>query len=196
MSPYFFTKADVEKENIVSLMTNDLDIVIKNIRQCLWCKDKWCNNDTDLSFGCDDRFFITTSHREWDTSFADELVTLLPREPKEEWFTFVMDRIYGNNWSADILLNNINVIIKKINKLSPKLRKQLSIFIPDNIGLNLNEEWIEKIKEQYNWIIIEKKDITVSVEEQPITDSYHEFGRIGCRSTWNATIPWHLIKFE
>jgi hypothetical protein len=35
MSPYFFTKADVEKENIISLMTNDLDIVIKNIRQCL-----------------------------------------------------------------------------------------------------------------------------------------------------------------
>jgi hypothetical protein len=35
MSPYFFTKANVEEENIVSLMTNDLDIVIKNIRQCL-----------------------------------------------------------------------------------------------------------------------------------------------------------------
>ena len=196
MSPYFFTKADVEKENIVSLMTNDLDIVIKNIRQCLWCKDRWCNNDTDLSFGCDDRFFITTSHREGDTSFADELVTLLPREPREDWFTFVMDKIYWNNWSMHILLNNIYVILKKINKLSPELRKQLSIFVPNNIGLNLNEEWIEKIKKQYNWVIIEKKDITVTVNEQPITDSYHEFGWIDCRSTWDATISWYLIKIK
>jgi len=196
MSPYFFTKADVEKENIVSLMTNDLDIVIKNIRQCLWCKNKWCNNDTDLSFGCDDRFFITTSHREWDWSFADELVTLLPRSPKKEWFTFVMDKIYGNNWSTDILLNNIYVILKKIDKLSPNLKKQLSIFVPDGIELRLDKEWVEKIKKQYNWAIIEKSDITVTVEEQPITDSYHEFGGIGCRSTWDATIPWYLIKIK
>lgn len=194
MSPYFFTKADVEKENIVSLMTNDLDIVIKNIRQCLWCKDKWCNNDTDLSFGCDDRFFITTSHREWDTSFADELVTLLPRSPKENWFTFVMDRIYWNNWSTDILLNNIYVILKKINKLSPELKKHLSIFIPNGIGLTLNEEWIEKIKKQYDWISIDQQEITVTVESQPISDSYHEFWWIWCRSTWDATISWYLIK--
>ena len=194
MSPYFFTKADVEKQNIVSLMTNDLDIVIKNIRECLWCKKYWCNNDTNLSFGCDDRFFITTSHREWDTSFADELVTLLPREAIEDWFTFVMDKIYWNNWSTDILLNNIYVIMEKINKLSPKLKKQLSIFVPDDIGLTLNEEWIKKIKKQYNWVIIEKKDITVKVEKQPITDSYHEFGGIDYRSTWNATISWYLIK--
>jgi hypothetical protein len=186
----------VEKENIISLMTNDLDIVIKNIRQCLWCKDKWCNNDTDLSFGCDDRFFITTSHREWDTSFADELVTLLPRSPKEEWFTFVMDRIYGNNWSTDILLNNIYVILKKINKLSPDLRKQLSIFIPNNIGLTLNEEWISKLKKKNTWIDIDNQEITVTIEEQPITDSYHEFGGIGCRSTGDATISWYLIKIK
>ena len=194
MSPYFFTKANVEEENIVSLMTNDLDIVIKNIRQCLWCKDKWCNNDTDLSFGCDDRFFITTSHREGDTSFADELVTLLPRSPKEEWFTFVMDRIYGNNWSTDILLNNISVIIKKMNKLSPKLRKQLSIFIPNNIGLTLNEEWINELKKKFAWINIVNQEITVTIEKQPITDSYHEFGGIDSRSTGDAIISWYLIK--
>lgn len=196
MKPFFFTKADVEKENIVSLMTNDLDIVIKNIRQCLWCKDKWCNNDTDLSFGCDDRFFITTSHREWDTSFADELVTLLPRSPKEEWFTFVMDRIYWNNWSTDVLLNNIYVILKKINKLSPELRKKISIFVPDGIGLTLNENWIVKIKKQHEWISINKQKITVSVEKQPITDSYHEFGGIGARGTWDAEILGYLIKIE
>ena len=196
MSPYFFTKADVEKENIVSLMTNDLDIVIKNIRQCLWCKNKWCNNDTDLSFGCDDRFFITTSHREWDTSFADELVTLLPRSPKEEWFTFVMDKIYWNNWSTDILLNNIHVILKKINKLSPGIRKNLSIFVPDGIGLTLNADWIEKIKKQYNWINIDQQEVTVTVESQPITDSYHEFWWIDPRSTWDAKISWYLIKME
>ena len=196
MSPYFFTKADVEKENIVSLMTNDLDIVIKNIRQCLWCKNKWCNNDTDLSFGCDDRFFITTSHREWDTSFADELVTLLPRSPKEEWFTFVMDKIYGNNWSTDILLNNIYVILKKINKLSPELRKNLSIFVPNGIGLTLNEDGIEKLGKQYDWISVSNQEITVTVEEQPISDSYHEFWWIDCRSTWDVKISGYLIKIK
>ena len=196
MSPYFFTKADVEKENIVSLMTNDLDIVIKNIRQCLWCKYKWCNNDTDLSFGCDDRFFITTNHKEWDTSFADELVTLLPRSPKEEWFTFVMDRIYWNNWSTDILLNNIYVIMKKINKLTPELRKKISIFVPDGIGLTLNGEWIDKLKKQYKNININQQEISVTIEGQPITDSYHEFWWISCRGTWEAKLSWYLIKFE
>ena len=196
MSPCFFTKADVEKKNIVSLMTNDMDIVIKNIRQCLRCRGKWCNNDTDLSFGCNDRFFITTSHREWDTSFADELVTLLPRVPNEEWFSFVMDKIYWDNGSPDVLLNNIYVILKKISKLSPELRKQLSIFVPDWIWLKLDEEWVAKIKKQYNWVNITKQDITVTVEPQPITDSYHEFGLKDCRGTWDVKKSWYLINFE
>ena len=172
------------------------DIFYNNIRQCLWCKNKWGNNDTDLSFGCDDRFFITTSHKEGDGSFADELVTLLPRSPKEEWFTFVMDCIYWNNWSTDILLNNIYVILKKINKLSPELRKKISIFVPNGIAITLNEDWIEKIKKQYNWINIDQQEITVTVESQPITDSYHEFWWISPRSTWDAKISGYLIKFE
>lgn len=62
-------------------MTNDLDIVIKNIRECLSCKTAQCNNDTNLSFGVNNRFLITTSddHKS-KGSYSDELVTLLPSQ--------------------------------------------------------------------------------------------------------------------
>jgi len=193
MSPYFFTRADVEKENIISLMTNDLNIVIKNIRACLWCTYKWCNNDTDLTFGCNNRFFITTSHKDGDSSFADELVTLLP---SDSWYLFVMDKIYWNNWSDDIILNNVLVLLKKIKKLSPDVRKQISIFVPNTTKQSFTEELKQKIidNSNLNLEIDDFQEVNIHVDEQPISDSYHEFGNYSGRWIWDSKVEWTIIK--
>lgn len=180
-----------KKENIISLMTNDLDIVIKNIRQCLGCMTAQCNNDTNLSFGTNNRFLITTSNKEWESSYADELVTLLP---SDVWLVFVMDKVYWRQ-APDILVGNTIAIIQKLKKIHTK---DIWILISRNAmhQCQLSMEYIQKrLAEEgiKNFTIENTQSLTVHVPDQPIWDWHYEFWEIDPRGKWDAKTSGILL---
>lgn len=169
-----FTKIqEWKRENIYSMMTSNFDIIIKNIRACLWCMTPECNNDTNLSFGTNNRFFITTNNKESDQSYADEIVTLLP---SSEWLVFVMEQVYGKR-TPDVLVNNTLAVVQKIKKIHDK---KIGVVISKTtlIGCNLLPKYLEtKIKETWTQCTIQDiEGIELKIPAQPIWASYYELG--------------------
>ena len=190
---HLFTKIQEWKsENIYSMMTSNFDIIIKSIRACLWCMTPECNNDTNLSFGTNNRFFITTNNKESDQSYADEIVTLLP---STEWLVFVMEQVYGKR-TPDVLVNNTLAVVQKIKKIHDK---KIWVLISETAlhSCNLSPEYLEtKLKETWTHCTVQQiKELSLNVPAQPIGDSYYEFGGgISPRAFWEAK-PWGIIIY-
>ncbi len=188
-----------EARNIVGIMTCDLEEVINNIRACLKCTTNGCNNDTNLSFGDRNRFFLYCKNENSKKSFADQLVTVLPtkKENNEQKLHFVMDNVYGERVPDVLVLNTLNVL-KKLKAINDK---KFEIFVTDAAMSSTNVSDISylenRLKENTDipFQIEKVNNITVTVPEKSAEDAYHEFGG-GARSSGDRQVSGYVIKLK
>ncbi|MFA6305402.1 MAG: FHA domain-containing protein [Candidatus Gracilibacteria bacterium] len=166
-----------------STMTGNLDDAIAHIRQCLACKAKEVNNDTNLTFGDRNRFFIVT--REFNMSpsqsLSDEIVTVLETEGEDgkKRFSFVMDNVYGVR-SPDILVTNVLAVLKKLRSIRRVAGAQsIDIFVTDaalnSCGLTL-QHLQEKIQKEFGRVSLRETTRAVTVAPSASGDGHYEIG--------------------
>ena len=119
---------------ITTACATSLPTIIENMRACLSCKTKGCNNDTDLTFGEGYKFYLY-SRNDGDNngSVSDEIVHFVPVEESDgtKSLSFVMDQVYGRK-SSDILLSHIGTMAKKASELRRQFPNvPFSIFVTD-----------------------------------------------------------------
>jgi hypothetical protein len=123
---------------IVTSCTSDIKTIIENMRACLSCKTKGCNNDTDLTFGEGNKFYLYSRNgKSRSSSVADEIVFFTPVKNEngdDMRLSFVMDRVYGQK-NSNIFMNHINTMIKKASKLASEYSETpISVFVPFSSG--------------------------------------------------------------
>lgn len=118
---------------VVSSMTNNLPYLIRNMRECLSCVRQGVNNDTNLTFGDTNKFYLSSRSEERVGTISDEIVFFEPivRRSGEQNMAFVLDRVYGNTTSA-ILQNQVQTVYKKLARLSERFPEApLSLFVTE-----------------------------------------------------------------
>ena len=110
--------------NITTKMTSDMNVIIPNIRWCLWCMQKEINNHHNLTFGDSNKFFMAIYGEDHKKSIADCIVDVFPYNKEDEKIVnhkeenanqkkaFIIERVYGER-NPDILLSIIQTIRKK-----------------------------------------------------------------------------------
>lgn len=175
---------------IISHMTKDLNLIIENMRQCLGCKRKEANNDTNLSFGDYNKFFIINQGESDKGSISDEIVFFFPAKisgDKEE-MTFVFDRVYGSK-SSDILVSNIMSVYKKylaLKKINPEANISLSVTEEAMLSVGFDSDLLKKRLKELLGNDVQMKDFVggrVNILKSAFSDNYLEFGNNGVRST-------------
>lgn len=172
------------EDEIVSVnttLTNDLNLIIENMRQCLGCLRKEANNDTNLTFGDPNKFFLMSQKDKTAGSVADEIMFFVPTagEDGTERMSFVMDRVYGQK-SPDILIAHLKTILKKFRVLK-KIAPEASISITvtkdalDSVGLPSSVA-LRRIKDECRAEKLEEGKVTVTIPESTLGDNYIEFG--------------------
>lgn len=169
---------------ITSQMTKDLNLIIENMRQCLGCMRKEANNDTNLSFGDYNKFFMMNKSEKEKGSISDEIVFFVPITMPDgsKEMSFVMDQVYGSK-SSDVLLGNISAVYKKyqvLKKEFPNARLSVSVTSSAMKSVGLDGDILEKRLRD----IINKKVEVVKFEElnafipkSALSDNYVEFGK-------------------
>ncbi len=166
---------------ITSTLTNNFNTIIENIRACLGCQTNECNNDTDLTFGDTNKFYLySQSENVKNGSISDQIVFVEPiiRQDGRAEMAFVLDKIYGTNTPL-VLQNQAETVIKKFQTIKQKIPNiKLSVLISDAAttsgGLS-SEMLIQKLKEgkiKARW----EQGIEVSIAESATGDHYTEFG--------------------
>ncbi len=159
---------------MMTTMTSSLTDVIANIRWCLWCQKKECNNDTNLRFTAPNEFFIMSKKIWSQKSFTDQPVTLLE---SNNWLVFILDTLRGETKTADILIAHILVLLKKIKQTK---RKDIQVLFPANAsgGVWITAEYMRKrIKEEID-DKIEVQDnfqFNIKIPNQDFYDPYYEW---------------------
>lgn len=173
---------------IISRLTNDLNIIIENMRQCLGCMRREINNDTNLAFADYNKFFIIGQTDNEKGSIADEIVFFLPTEytdGKKE-MSFVMDNVYGSK-SSDILINNILVLIKKYQRLKnefPQARISISVSSAAMSSAGINGEILQKkLTDLLPNLKADSEKICVTVPKSSFSDNYVECIKASPRET-------------
>lgn len=185
-----------EWHSVVTVSTNDMDTVIKNIRACLWCQKKECNNDTNLTFLDWNKFFIASySQNNSKQSISDQLVSLYKTN---YWDTFVFDTLYWHR-TPDILIAHIMNIYKKL-RVSGNL--WVSLFIPKKVyeWCNLTYERLTKFFGEEEISVEHKKwEAEVNIDSSSYWDIYHEWEEVGGyapRKTWVIKSNWIVLNFK
>ena len=186
---------------IVSRVTNDLNFIIENMRQCLGCLRKEANNDTNLAFGDFNKFFMMSEQEKRSGSVADEIVFFVPleTEPGKKEMSFVMDRVYGTK-SADILLAHSLALYKKYRALKDKFPEaKLSLSVTDealaSAGIDatlFSKRMQEKLNDPvaFEVLSLAKADIPAS----SLSDNYIEFGSGTARATGERTFNGLIVR--
>jgi len=165
---------------ITSTITNNLNIIIENMRACLSCVREGANNDTNLSFGDKNKFYVSSST---DTSqkgsISDEIVFLEPivRPGGRQEIAFVLDKVYGTS-TPTILENHVDTIRKKMEELKTKFPGiKISIFVSE-AAMSSGGTTTNMLQETF-----ESKDMLVSAESVEVDvaasaagDHYIELG--------------------
>ncbi len=168
---------------VVSRATNNFNWIIENMRQCLGCMKKEINNDTNLTFGDANKFYLMSQTSSEKGSVADEIVFLCPVQtgPDQQEMALVMDQVYGNK-SSDILLSHVKVLVKKMDQLKKQYpQAKLSIVVSDtamaSVGLNesLLRNKIEGIGIQPERAV-PIPEVLVTIPASAGGDHYIEFG--------------------
>ncbi|MDO8509869.1 MAG: hypothetical protein Q7S24_01880 [bacterium] len=192
----------IAARTITSTITNNFNSIIENIRECLSCKNQGCNNDTDLSFGDENKFFIYTQTEEkTEGSIADQIVFVEPVTfgDGSTGFSFVLDRMYGAS-TPDIFINHVKTVIKKNRQLHTSLPdSNLSVMIPSSVvatgGLTA-EMLIKKLETDIGGSIeITQGVAVVSVAPSAVADHYIEFGG-GSRTAGERAVEGIIIKIK
>lgn len=193
--------SSVIQQSVTSTMTGNLNAIIENIRECLSCKNQGCNNDTDLSFGDDNKFFIyshTESQRKG--SVADQIVFLEPVSFPDgtQEMAFVFDRVYGS-CTPFILTNHIAAVAKQytmIKKRFPECR--LSIMVT-NAAMSTSGQSETLLQEHLKAQLGKEFTIGHSSAEVDIVpsatgDHYVEFFGGGCRTSGKRAVSGLVIR--
>lgn len=168
------------QQAITSTATNNLNVIIENIRECLSCTREGANNDTNLTFGDMNKFYLyTQSETQQGGSISDQLVFVEPitRASGAQETAFVLDRIYGTN-TPTILENQIEAVFKKNRAVKQRFPgATLSVFVSDaaiSTGGTSPDMLLETFKSKN--ISAEKETVEVNVAESATGDHYIEFG--------------------
>ncbi len=172
------------QQMIVSTMTNNLPHIIENIRECLSCVRQGSNNDTNLTFGDSNKFYLSSKSEMKAGSISDELIffepVTFPDGSKE--MAFVLDRVWGTN-TPTILINQIEVVYKKYSKIKKTFPDaKVSILVTSSAvqtgGISATL-LIEKLREKTGGkaYIDEVLNAEVNVVESAAGDHYIEFGK-------------------
>ena len=190
-----------EAAMIISELTNDPNMVIENMRQCLGCLRKEINNDTNLAFGDYNKFFMTSRQEKNKGSIADEIIFFLPvkQENGEEKMSFVMDRIYGSK-SSDILISHVLTVYKKFQGLKSgfegaKISLSISAEAMSSAGIDaetLKKRLAEKEPKLKNAEF--KENLVANVPVSAFSDNYIEFGQGSARQTGNRKFNALVIE--
>lgn len=168
--------------------TNDMKTIIENMRACLSCKTKGCNNDTDLTFGEGYKFYLYSKNgSSVEGSTADEVVYFVPEESSNgKTMSFVMDRIYGSK-NSSTLVSHIDTMVKKAKELKGQFGEvPISIVIPSTTFISCNTiPSVEdlSIKLDTGLAIQEVPEIGLTVPKSGFCDHYVEFGNGSARHT-------------
>lgn len=175
-----------DKEQVItSVATNNLNVVIKNIRECLSCMTDGINNDTNLTFGDSNKFFLFTQEgSRKERSISDQIVFVVPIDKVDgsNSIAFVFDRVYGTR-SRKILENHIKTILKKqkiIKQQFPNIK--LGVFISGAAMSSVGTS-AKVLLESFNKNNMsgQAETVTVSITESATGDQYvefHDFARI------------------
>lgn len=172
--------AQTTQQAITSTVTNNLNTIIENIRECLSCTREGINNDTNLTFGDMNKFYLfSQSETQQRGSISDQIVFVEPvtRADGSQVMAFVLDRIYGTN-TPTILENQVEAVLKKyraIKQRFPNIR--LSIFVSDaaaSSGGTSLDMMQERFKQKN--INAEIELVEVDVAESAMGHHYIEFG--------------------
>lgn len=186
---------------ITSQMTKDLNLVIENMRQCLGCMRKEANNDTNLSFGDYNKFFMMNKSEKEKGSISDEIVFFVPvttPDGKQE-MSFVMDQVYGSK-SADVLVGNISAVHKKYQALKKEFpESNLSISITSSAmkSVGLSSEILEKRLQEIlgNKVITESfEELVATIPQSSLGDNYVEFGDGTARQSGDRQFSGVILK--
>jgi len=174
--------APQSQQAITSTMTHNLNTIIENMRECLACVRQGMNNDTNLTFGDMNKFYLYSRSDVRAGSISDEIAFFepitLPDGSRETGF--VLDQVYGTKTPA-ILLNQIEAVHKKCMKIKKRFPSaKISIFIPASTaqmgGISI-ELLMEKLKEKIKGMSVEEvENLEVDVVESASGDHYVEFG--------------------
>jgi hypothetical protein len=176
-------KAIIERRDdqqiIVSTITTDLGVVMENIRECLSCVRQGCNNDTNLSFGDSNKFFIISQTDVMQKgSISDQIIYLEPAELSNgnKTMALVMDKVYGVK-TAGVFLNHFAVLLKKYEVLKNKYQDlNMSIVIPDEVIKMDKQLLIDKIKHKFgSKLLIDIESLTINLIPSATGDHYEEF---------------------
>jgi len=168
---------------ITSGITSNLNYIIENIRNCLSCVTDGINNDTNLTFGDQNKFYLYSKTGKWSKSISDEILFLEPiKHDDTSEMSFIFDQVYGTK-TPTILLNQIEVVIKKYKEIKKKfLSAKLSLFVTDSALLSSGLS-VESLKHDLPNMKCETKTINVNVLKSPVADHYIEIGGGNTRSS-------------
>ena len=169
---------------ITSTCTNNLNGIIENIRECLSCKRAGSNNDTDLTFGDSNKFFIysNTESQHKKGSIADQIVFVEPirtTPDSPQSMSFVLDHLYGNAKTPFILTNHILTVLKKYRALKERFPSStISVFVTDSAMAGVIEPSLlaERLGRDHSDLKIELQRVDVDVAQSALADHYIEFG--------------------
>jgi hypothetical protein len=217
LGQYIYPSSSDSIINLTTKMTNNMNIIIQNIRWCLWCTQKEINNHHNLAFWDSNKFFLAVYGEDTNKSLSDCIVDVFPyelsewenAEEKREYQSFhekeniekiqidqkkafVIERIYGER-NPDILLSIIQTIIKKQNESGIR---DIDILV-SNQALSSCHTNLHHIKELWKEENIEIKEIKsiVNIVRSPSEYWYYEFTDGGSWTIWwNFVTTWILIS--
>lgn len=184
------------QKEIQTIFTNDIEDVIRNIRACLSCQTNWCNNDTNLSYLVDNKFFVYSKEHWWNRSIADQIV-YLTKSNDEDWLFFLLDIVYWER-VPDVLVWHIHNVMEKVRKLD---KKEVSIFIPKSTmaSCHLDLEHLKSKLKQENekFEIIEKTKTNIVMQWIWNIENYQEsLSWLSVRQSWLWGADWYEILFS
>lgn len=186
--------------NIVTRVTSNPNLIIENMRQCLGCLSKEINNDTNLTFGDTNKFYVMSQSNVGERgSIADEIAFFVPISINgASEFSFVLDNVYGVK-SSDILLSHILAVFKKYRQVKDRFPNiPVSVYISSaamNSGGVSSEILMQRLKEQVGTGISMEaiSSAKVTVPQSASGDHYIEFGG-GVRQAGTREVGGVLIK--
>ena len=175
-----------QERHLISRMTSDPNLIIENMRQCLGCLSAECNNDTNLSFGDRNKFYLMSQTESAVGSIADEIVYLEPTTHPDgrKDVSFVLDRVYGAK-SSDVLLSHALTVLKKYQTLKERFPDAtLSVTVTSSAmaSVGLSPDILQKHLEEHlggSAGFEFETDASVDVAASAASDHYIEFGGDG-----------------
>ena len=172
--------AQASQQTVTSTITEDINVIIENMRECLSCTRQGANNDTNLTFGDTNKFYVySQTETQQNGSISDQVVFLEPitHEDGTEEMAFVFDRIYGTN-TPTILQNQVETVLKKARAIKGRFPNvKLSLFVTSaaiQTGGSSLDMFLKSLQDSDTRAI--RESATVNVAASAFADHYVEFG--------------------